>query len=157
MPKIPVRISTLLTIILCVVLFAAMIVGAFYVPGVVANIVEMSAEARTTQIIENGGKVALTVFFYSCLAIVMVADVFIFALILRVRAGGVFTDKTVALIRGIAWCCFLLSAALFGIGLYLKSAFVGAFAAAFLGLCIRVVKNVIEQANIIKSENDLTV
>lgn len=157
MPKISIRLSILLTILLCVVLFAAVIAGAFYVPGIVGNIVEMSDAARATQIIGSGGKVVLTVLFYSIFVIVMTADILIFSLLLRVRSGGVFTDKTVALIRGIAWCCFLLSAALFGIGLYFKSAFIGAFAAAFLGLCIRVVKNVIEQANKIKSENDLTV
>jgi hypothetical protein len=32
-----------------------------------------------------------------------------------------------------------------------------AFAGIFLGLCVRVVKNVIEEATEIKAENDLTV
>lgn len=157
MLKIPIRMSTLLTIILCVVLFAFVIAGAFYVPGIVSGIIEMTDIARSTQIINSGGKTVLLALSYLLLLIVMTADILIFSLLLRVRSGGVFTDKSVALIRGISWCCFLLSAVLCGIGLYFKLAFIVAFIAAFLGLCIRVVKNVIEQANKIKSENDLTV
>ena len=40
---------------------------------------------------------------------------------------------------------------------YYLVALVLAFTAALLGLCLRVVKNVIEEATAIKSENDLTV
>ena len=149
--------STLLTIILCVVLFVAVIVGAFYTPGIVGNIIQMTDITKSTQIVNSGGKTVLITLSYLMLLIIMTADILIFFLILRVRSGGVFTDKSVALIRGIAWCCFLISAVFCGIGLYFKLAFVVAFMAAFLGLCIRVVKNVIEQANKIKSENDLTV
>ena len=43
------------------------------------------------------------------------------------------------------------------LGYYFKLAVVVAVAAIFLGLCLRVVKNVIEKATEIKAENDLTV
>ena len=56
-----------------------------------------------------------------------------------------------------SWCCFLLCL-LFGIlGIFFLLSFAVAFIAVFLGLCLRVVKNVIEEATQIKDENDLTV
>ena len=80
-----------------------------------------------------------------------------FLLLLRVRAGNVFTMKSVALIRGVSWCCMLLGLIFGLLGIYFQLAFIVAFAGIFLGICLRVTKNVIEQATIIKSENDLTV
>ena len=73
------------------------------------------------------------------------------------RQGDVFTQKSVSAIRAISWCCIaagILFAAL--IPWFLLAAAV-AFVAAFVGLCLRVVKNAFEEATEIKSENDLTV
>lgn len=68
-----------------------------------------------------------------------------------------FTPASVALIRGVSWCCFLLCLVFGVLGKYFLLAYVVALAAVFLGLCLRVVKNVIEEATEIKMENDLTV
>ena len=43
------------------------------------------------------------------------------------------------------------------LGLYFPLSFAVAFVAVFVGLCLRVVKNVLEEAVVLKSENDLTV
>jgi hypothetical protein len=43
------------------------------------------------------------------------------------------------------------------LGWYFRLALAVGFVAVFVGLCLRVVKNVIEEATLIKSENDLTV
>ena len=94
---------------------------------------------------------------YLVLAVAMLADGLLFALLLRVYSEKVFTSISVGLIRGVSWCCFLICLIFCGLGLYFQLGYVVAFAAAFLGLCIRVVKNVIEEATEIKSENDLTV
>ena len=45
----------------------------------------------------------------------------------------------------------------FALGFFLTSAFAVTFAAFFMGIILRVVKNVIEQATVIKSENDFTI
>lgn len=78
-------------------------------------------------------------------------------LLLRIRAGDVFTARNVALLRLISWCCFTIALITFASGFYYASFFIVAVAAAFIALIIRVIKNVFEQAIEIKSENDFTI
>ncbi len=100
---------------------------------------------------------ALFVLLYLALGIMTGADILMFLLLKRVQGGQVFTDRSVALIRAVSWCCFFLSGVLCVLGLWFRLGFFAAFAAVFLGTCLRVVKNVIEEATRIKLEHDLTV
>jgi len=78
-------------------------------------------------------------------------------LIRRIDAGKVFIAENVELLRRISWSCF------FGAGVALVSVlyyfpwFFLAVAAAFMGLIVRVVKNVFAQAVELKDEADYTV
>ena len=90
---------------------------------------------------------------------VAVADVFLVRLLLLVKGGQVFTSRAVGYLRTISWCCFLECALFIAEGLFLKIGVSTAlfFCAGFLGLVLRVVKNVIEEATAIKAENDFTI
>jgi hypothetical protein len=91
------------------------------------------------------------------LADFILADCLLLRLLLRVKKGLVFTETSVALIRGISWCCILLCI-FFGIlGLYFQLSYIVAVLGVFLGVCLRVCKNAFEEATAIKNENDLTV
>ena len=107
--------------------------------------------------ITDTGRIFVHIMAYVLLLVVALADVLSIRLLLRVRKGDVFTGKSVSLIRGISWCCILLCLAFLLLGIYFQLALIMAFLALFLGICLRVVKNVIEEATLIKSENDLTV
>ena len=96
--------------------------------------------------------------YFLLLIPVAVADGFLVKLLLLVRRHQVFTDKAVSCLRTISWCCFIEA------GLCLVTArpffpvhYAAAFAAGFLGLVLRVVKNVIEEAVALKAENDFTI
>jgi len=154
--KIPSRTSVFLSLALSVALFCVCIFGAFFMP----EIADMLVEAKNSMPYENiseQGRTVLVILGYIALCVIVLADALLFCLLLRVRNSKVFTAKSVALIRSISWCCILLCLVLCGISVYFALSLVVALAAAFLGLCVRVVKNVIEQATEIKSENDLTV
>lgn len=102
------------------------------------------------------------VLLYSASLPVAVADIMLIRLLALVRKSQVFTPQSVGSLRGISWCCFGESLILLSVGLILFNIFapvicVTAFAAAFLGIVLRVVKNVIEEAVAIKSENDFTI
>lgn len=71
--------------------------------------------------------------------------------------GLVFTEISVSIIRFVSWCCLILAAIILFAQVFHPTAFIFALAVAFLGICLRVVKNVIEAATAIKNENDLTV
>lgn len=78
-------------------------------------------------------------------------------LLANIRKGEPFTRKNVKLLRIISYCCFA-GAVVFVYFSFLKPfAFVIVFAAAFIGLILRVVKNCFEQAAALREENDLTI
>ena len=146
MPKISKNASVTLSLVCCIVGFLGLVFLGWYYPHMIPE-----AADRTTRM----GILALD---YLLLVPVAVANGFLVKLLLLVRGRKVFTDQAVSCLRTISWCCFLeaglfvVSGALFfGVDLIL------AFVAGFLGLVLRVVKNVIEEAVALKAENDFTI
>lgn len=151
--KISPRASVKLSIVLSGIFFLLCTIGAIAWPFVCDFFIEFSLFAKNT--IQNF--ILLLLLGYGILAMLMVIDLLLIKILFRVKKGEVFTKKTVSLIRGVSFSCFLLFV-LFGLGgfFYRILLFVSIFA-LLLGVCLRVVKNVIEEATIIKNENDLTV
>lgn len=157
MLKIPSKVSLSLSLALSILFFLGCVAGAVIMPTLCEMLINVNDNIGVRDQITDGGRVFVLILAYAVLAIVMLADGLLFSLLLRVRAGLVFTPQSVSRVRGVSWCCFLLGAVFAALGIYFQLAFIVAFVAVFLGLCLRVVKNVIEQATEIKSENDLTV
>ena len=157
MLRIPRKYSINLSIAISVVLFLICIAAVFIMPRLVDILIRIPDTIGNRDSISADGRVFVHCMAYLVLASVMLADILMFQLLRRVRAGYVFTSASVALIRGVSWCCLLLCGAFCGLGIYFQLSFIVAFAALFLCVCLRVVKNVIEEATEIKCENDLTV
>ncbi len=155
--KIPSKVSILLSCVLCVLLFIGCIVAAVLLPFGVELLANERNGFLINGIITEGQRTGVMLFGYIGVAAIALAVGMLFALLIRVKGGKVFTDKSIALIRGVSWACYLLAIAFIGIGFTYNVSFVAAFLAVFLGLCLRVVKNVLEEACRIKDENDLTV
>ena len=107
--------------------------------------------------ITQGAKVFIHVLAYLALVGGMVADILLISILQRVRKGKIFTDISVALIRAVSWCCFFICVVFGVLGIYFQLSYIVAFGVLLLGLFVRVIKNVIEEATAIKCENDLTV
>lgn len=157
MLKVPSKISIILSMSLSVIFMATCILGAFIMPSLCRILIDMRFGPYFQNGISATDTIVIITLSYMLLAVFMLADSLLFALLIRVKGGKVFTQASVSLIRGVSWCCFLLCGVCIGLGLYFNLSFLVAFLAVFLGICLRVVKNVIEQATIIKNENDLTV
>lgn len=78
-------------------------------------------------------------------------------LLTNIGKEEIFTDENVALLRRISWCCFAVAAIMLVSCRYYLVFLCVSVAAAFMGLILRVVKNVIQQAVILKAENELTI
>ena len=130
-----VTVSIVLTALFCAVLLAS----AFVLP----DFVRLIASAALSG--------------YLILFFALLAAFALIRLLFLVRVGSVFTARAVSYIRSVSWCAFVIALIFLGMTWYYLVALVLAFTAALLGLCLRVVKNVIEEATVIKSENDLTV
>ena len=94
---------------------------------------------------------------YACCVPALIALFCLDRLLANIRKKEVFIEKNVKYLRWISWCCFAISVLLLIAAFSTLLLFTVAVAAAFIGLILRVVKNVIEQAMIIKNENDLTI
>lgn len=151
------KLSIYLSLTICAVFFLVCVAGLFVLPSLTQMLMDLPDNVGSRGGVTQGGRTFVLAMAYFGLGAVLLADGLMFALLLRVRRGEVFTGGSVALIRAVSWCCFLLCAAFCGLGRWFRLAFMAAFAAVFLGACLRVVKNVIEEATEIKSEHDLTV
>lgn len=157
MLKIPSKVSISLSIALSVIFFIVCIAGVVLTPFLVDILINIPDTTGVRDSITESGRLYILMLTYAIMAIAILADILLFTLLRRVYKGNVFTQKSVALIRGVSWCCFLMCAAFFGLGFYFELSFIVAFSIIFLGLCLRVVKTVIEEATEIKSEHGFTI
>ena len=148
MPKINKNASVILSLICCGIGFLGLGAVAALLPVYLPSHGGLYGETLSP------GFVAMA---YVYLIPVAVADGFLVRLLLLVRRHQVFTDRAVSCLRTISWCCFI-EAGLLCLGIvYFRLLPVLAFVAGFLGLVLRVVKNVIEEAVALKAENDFTI
>ena len=75
----------------------------------------------------------------------------------NVKTGAVFTADTVKMLRVISYCCFAAADVFAVLGIWRLLALLLCFAAVFVGLLLRVLKNVFQQAVLIREENDFTI
>ena len=157
MLKISAKLSVRLSLTVAILFLAALVGACFFAPYLSDLILQLPEG-----LIAEPPVTAYTFWFllaviYVLIATAAVAALFMIRLLIRVNKGLVFTDASVSLLRGVSWCCMLGSLLFVLLGIYVQLALPIAFVALFVGMCLRVVKNVIEEAVAIKSENDLTV
>lgn len=163
MLKISSRLSVRLSLAVSVLFFVLCAAGAFAIPRFCRLLVDMHDDyltniSKTFIISDSVLRAALAIgLSYCALSICVIANCLLFRLLRLVEKGNVFTVRSVALIRGVSWCCFFLGFVFCAFSLLFTVFLVLSFVAFFLGMCLRVVKNAIEEATNIKNENDLTV
>jgi hypothetical protein len=79
------------------------------------------------------------------------------ALLVTIRSGNVFVGANVRYLRVISWCCFAASVIFLVGGRGSLALIFIAASAAFVGLILRVVKNVLESGVELKDEHDYTI
>lgn len=157
MLKISTKLSNTLSFIIAVIFLVLCVAAVFFMPMVINMLIDTPDNIGDRGSITTAGRVFVHIVSYILLSVFMMADVLSIFLLFRVRKGKVFTPISVSLIRGVSWCCFGISVTFLLLGIYFQLALIMAFLAFFLSVCLRVVKNVIEEATEIKQENDLTV
>ena len=98
---------------------------------------------------------SLTVYF--CGVMIICITVSLYKMLNNIRDDKVFIKENIKCLRRISWACMFAGIAIciFTLWRYVFAAF--AFVFIFIGLIMRVVKNVFEKAVEIKSENDYTI
>jgi len=99
----------------------------------------------------------LAFIFWACCPAGWAAIVSLLKLLHNIRKGDVFTRRNVKLLRLLSWCfVFVALVAVYATYIYYPCALILA-AAVFLAVILRVVKNVMEQATIMREEQELTI
>ena len=151
MPKISKNASITLSLVCCAVGFLGLIAMAVLLTILLVREDTFLFGAGTA-------RTWMALRYFLMLIPVSVADGFLVKLLLLVKQHLVFTDRAVSCLRTICWCCFIEAALLLmTVRVFFPAHLAAAFVAGFLGLVLRVVKNVIEEAVALKAENDFTI
>jgi hypothetical protein len=81
----------------------------------------------------------------------------LFSLLRRIEVDQVFITENVEILRRISWSCFAGASISFASAFYYLPWVFVAVAAAFMGLIVRIVKNVVAKAVELQNEMDYTV
>jgi len=150
LPKLSRSTSALISQILCIAAFAAMCVLAVTLPVVLRSLLTVFEKPDYLY------TPTLIILYISAIP-AFTADISLFLLLRQCKIGAVFNGRSVALIRLISWCCFAEAVMFVGLAFYYLVGVLMAFVFLFMGLIVRVVKNVIEEAVFLKEENDLMI
>lgn len=142
--------SVLLSSVCTKLMIVLVICACFMVPTLVKSYVEYTMKVHS--VIKP-----LIITIYACAVPGLTALFSLDRLLANIKKKDVFIERNVRHLRIISWCSFAVSIILLVSGFYYLLFLLIAIAAAFLGLIMRVVKNVIEQAVVIKNENDYTI
>lgn len=149
--------SVTLSIVVCFIVLALLSAGLFLGPWIVKI---WFAVYRGWNAQGAALEKMLTIFcscFYPCAVFAYITLYNLIKLLFNIRKQEIFTNENVQRLRRIYWCCFTVAfITLIGGILYIPFSFI-AVAAAFIGLMLRVVKNVLQNAVELKTENELTI
>jgi hypothetical protein len=139
--------SKIFTVFFMILLVACM-AGA---PWLVTRLLSMSQPAQ------DAGSTLFLISIYvgSVPAATLLA--LLYALLHKISSGYVFISENVTYLRYISWCCFAGAIICITSGFYYIPWFAPGIAAAFMGLIIRVIKNVVAEAVTLQDESDLTI
>lgn len=102
-------------------------------------------------------RMLLTVCLYISDMLAMLALWELFQMLRNIAAERVFVPENARCFRIISWCCFAVGAVWLVLTFWRLLAFFVAFIAVFAGLILRVIKNLIDRATVLREENDFTI
>ncbi len=151
------HLSAIFSLILATVLLAGILAVACVLPLLTESYLNLSG--RWLEPAEHGLSdfQKILVLLYTILLPALIADLALLRLLVSARREQVFEPRSIRCISIISWCCIGETALFALLSFYFPFSLLIAFAALFVGLCLRVVRHVLETAADLKKENDLTV
>lgn len=146
------KISVLLSYIFCALAFFAVLALGIALPFFRSDTIPFLANQ------DRFGALAY-ILEYAILGLVLLSTACLVLLLNNVRSGAVFTASSVFLLRIISWAAILAGVISIPLRFVMDwdvMLWIG-FVGLFLGVVLRVVKNVIEEGTAIKEENDGTI
>jgi len=101
-----------------------------------------------------------TVFGYCFYPSAVFAGIILYSLLKllhNIKNENIFVNSNVLYLKTVSWCCFVISAITFAGGFFYMPFMFVALAGGFVGILLRVLKNVMQSAVELREENDLTI
>jgi len=137
---------------ICVAIFMALLLAcAVLAPRFVNLFISVSAPAYAV------GKALFLATIYAGSVPAAILLICLYALLQRIGEGNVFVNKNTACLRYISWCCFAGAAICLASSLYYVLWLAIGAAAAFMGLIVRVIKNMVAKAVSLQDDADFTI
>ncbi len=147
--------SIKLSLVVCFAVFVLLIFGAFSMPFLLKRYFG-DFQGSFGDILMIQYKTVL-VCFYVCLLPAFTALISLVKMLGDIKREEIFTDSNIKRLRLLSWCCFAVAfVCVVGCFMYVPLV-VFSIAAGFMGLIIRIIKNVICSAKILREENELTI
>ena len=136
----------------CVLLFMALLLFcAILAPRMVERLITMSIAAQLA------GKGLFLCTIYVGLVAAAALLVCLYMLLHRIGVGRVFIKENTECLRHISWCCFAGAVITVASAFYYMPWLAVGVAAAFMGLIVRVIKNVVAKAVSLQDDADFTI
>ena len=147
--------SITLSLIACFAVFVMLVFAAFFVPFLLKMyFIDFNIHFDQTVMIKYN---TVLICFYVCLLPAFTALVSLIKMLFAIKREEIFTTANITRLRVLSWCCFVVAfVTAWGCVFYLPLIVI-AIAAGFIGLVLRVIKNVIYSAKILREENELTI
>ncbi len=148
--------SAKLSLIVCWIAMV-MFAGCLLAMPVIFNLYFMDYRGFTPIVMTRGFKIVMLTCMYLGVLLAICALYGLIKLLNNITKEKVFVSDNVTFLRIISWCCFGAAIVTVVASFEYFPVIVISIAAAFVGLILRVVKNVMQSAVEIREENDLTI
>ena len=151
------RTSSIISLVLAIALIPALVFLAWWLPDIVTAMLDTHDNLGHRELMQAWERTGVLIAAYAMLVVAFAAVGLLLALLRSVLKGKVFSRTALSVLNWLSICCFAEGALFCYVGIYFQVALCLMIAASFLGVSLRVVRNVIAEAMRYKEENDLTV
>ena len=151
------RTSSIISLAFAIALVPALIYLLFRLPHFVSVLLNVHEAIGDDGVLATWERTCMLVDTYAMLLVAFAAVAWLIVLLHSTLSEKVFSERTLRTLNWLSLCCFVEGLLFVYIAFYFTAALCLTLAAFFLGVSLRVVRNVIAEAMRYKEENELTV
>ena len=148
--------SVILSIAVCFIFAVLLTIGVFFGPALM-KLWFVSYRGWGTEAAIEKMLILFSCCFYPSVPFAYLTLYSLLRMLFNIKKEEIFVIQNVRYLRRISWSCIVVAFITFVGGIFYVPFLCIAVAAAFVGLLLRVVKNVMQNAYEIKQENELTI
>lgn len=151
------RTSSIISLVLALALIPALVFLAIRLPHFVTVLLNVHEAIGNDGVLQEWERTCILIDAYTMFTVALAAVALLIVLLRSTLSEKVFSVRALRTLNALSLCCFIEGILLVYIAVYFPAVLCLTLAALFLGVCLRVVRNVIAEAMRYKEENDLTV